>query len=93
MIREGFRRLSYLIGAAAFCGWLYLFFSESSGRFWREVEIREIAEAFGVSPMNVAFRLTYLLGIGWIFFSVAAVLTRFVGWVTGGFFSNPQEPT
>jgi hypothetical protein len=75
MIREGFRRLSYLVGAAAFCGWVYLFFTVD---WLREGELKEIGQAFGVRPVNVAFRLSYLVGGGWIFFSVAAALTRFV---------------
>jgi hypothetical protein len=85
-MREGFRRLSYLTGATAFGGWLYLFFSQSPAA--NADDFRVLGDMFGISPTNVAFRLTCIIGTGLIFFVVGAALTRFVGWVAGGFVSN-----
>ena len=85
---EGFRRLSYFTGAVTFGGWLYWFFSQSPTA--NADDFRFLGTMFGISPTNVIFRLTYIIGTGLIFFGVAAALTRFVGWVAGGFASTSE---
>jgi hypothetical protein len=86
-MREGFRRLRYLIGAVAFGLWLYWFFSQPPAA--NTDDIRFIGDLLGISETKtVPFFLTYLIAIGLIFFFVAAALTRFIGWVVSGFVST-----
>ena len=64
------------------------FFGESPAE--RETLIRILAPGIvpGTNAINIAFRLTCLIGIGLIFFVFGAGITRFVGWIVRGFVSK-----